>query len=153
MLNAHALGDLTMLNNIELLSEIEQILSDKNNWIKHRAAEDKDGKRVASVDDRACKWCLSGVVTYVVYQHFKDEPSISRGTTMLTRGYDLIELITAAMKDHTDGKFCGMVAEFNDDDETTHQDIMAVIERAKTYDEVINVSTDNTYGVVNVSTN
>jgi len=46
---------------IAILREVDSLLTPKS-WIKFSEAEDSEGNPVSAIDERACKWCLTGAL-------------------------------------------------------------------------------------------
>lgn len=48
---------------VKLISDIQRLLADGDNWCRNAMCIDKDGKQLEDVhDDNACAWCLSGAI-------------------------------------------------------------------------------------------
>lgn len=96
------------------LKELRDLLDHPNGWCKSNFAKNSDGESVDPQHPTACKWCLMGGVTHVAGHN---ELLYS---CVMSHLYDALRAI---------GTNVSMMT-FNDAPETTHADVIAVIDKA-----------------------
>lgn len=97
-----------------IIDRVIEKLSDPQRWTKGELARDAEGNEVGENDPAACSWCLAGALSAC-------EPDY--GKIQKTRRY-----ILRAIMAETHFFF---ISAFNDDDKTTHADVMRVLHTAK----------------------
>lgn len=100
------------------LYTVRGMLSDPKRWTKGASARNKYRHRVSPTSPSAVKWCLEGAVN----RSSAGAPSVASRRAFWVRRY-LIEATPVRPW------LCG-IAWFNDDPETTHADVLALIDRA-----------------------
>ena len=97
-----------------ILVDTKQLLSDENKWIKGSDAVDGHGDYVFATSKDACAWCLAGAI----------EKECDSGDK------DVSWRKTCKVQDWVDEHLynVGMMEEFNDSPDTTHQDMMSMLD-------------------------
>lgn len=98
-----------MNDRVDLLAPIRELLADKARWCRGAYARDCTDETVSLLDPRACKWCLAGAV-YITYGP----------------GSVAVEKVSAELLRRLEPS--KGIAVFNDSPETTHADILALLE-------------------------
>lgn len=103
--------------------KVIELYSDESKWAKNSYAYSEDGRKVASFNENACKWCLAGAIT-------KCYSSDAYAIRVVVR-----KAIRKLFGDKWDEKnlceeFRTNEVMFNDDPETTFEQVMAVLMEA-----------------------
>ena len=96
------------------LKAVRSLISEPNHWCKGNSAIDENGDPVSATSDRAVAWCLVGAIERVGNGQL---PRVLVMSVLLnTTGYGPCEI-------------------FNDADDTTHDDVLRLIDKAITNHE------------------
>ena len=101
---------------LKALKDTRKLLSDESKWCKGALALDSNGEECSYYACDAVKWCLPSALYYI-----KDENAyhVTLGT--------LYNVVLFAIEDHY---HFHRVVEFNDHADTTHEDILNVLDLA-----------------------
>lgn len=102
-----------MKTTVEILTGVRELLADPAHWTKGVLARNADDFEVEPRDPRAACWCLAGAVTKVAGD------------------YIVIPILDDVAMKHgaVESDNCPFV-ELNDADETTHEEILKVLDEA-----------------------
>lgn len=120
-----------------VLEVTADILSDPERWCQHSEASmvapPGYPARCGALDDRACKWCLSGAVTKASYlavpprdKESDQERSLARGKVMTNLAWVVTQKFGSSFLDPM-----SVLTTFNDRHNTTHSDVLAVLRATK----------------------
>jgi hypothetical protein len=100
--------------------KIKELLKSEEKWTKDEAARDKDGDRVSESSDRAVSFCLVGAF-WKCYPDGDDETRRKLANVILEKHPDraLPHLMPS-----------NVIIDFNDNQNTTFEDVRAVLEAA-----------------------
>ena len=104
------------MNTKDVLIKARTLISHKDNWIQQQYAEDKNGLVRAPRDPRACKFCAIGAIYAVIDDEIKKQNAIKALAQFADRW-------TSEYEDK-------IVVAFNDDEETTHEEVLEVYNKA-----------------------
>ena len=110
---------------LEILIKVRELLSNKDHWTKGYYARNVRNDMIDPQDPAACTFCMYGAIYKVCPDipfsavGFKD-PIIMQAHDEITRA--IVELYPA-FKDEPE-------ARFNDNSNTTHEDVLKVLDRA-----------------------
>lgn len=96
------------------MSKIKELLAKPESWAQGSLARNRRGEAVGPSDESACCFCLWGAVVRCYPER--------------SQYCDVLDALHAAIEARV-GKRLSLVS-FNDRSETTHADILAVVERA-----------------------
>ena len=102
-----------------ILREMRALLADERAWIKEHYAMTADGDITFGADPAACKWCLTGA-----FDRAKE-----RRPDALVSLRDLGWALAEYREKHDIPYTCGPM-DFNDSNDTTHQDVLAFLDWA-----------------------
>lgn len=115
-----------------LLGRVYMILEEEGRWVKEAAAMDKKGSHVSPESKEACKWCLSGAIEKAKFDIW---PYLNWDTHGVAEDF-----LAEAVQDKYPSCYmypddywnpeAGIVIKFNDREDTSHEDLMEVIEAA-----------------------
>jgi hypothetical protein len=97
------------MTTLETLKAARQTLTPLEAWTKGDNARDQDGARVDPQDPRATCWCLIGAIA--MQGHYSSVASYEIRQTLVK-----------------DGR-CDSIAAFNDDPDTTHDDVLGLLDK------------------------
>lgn len=100
--------------------KIKELLKSEENWTKGEAARDKYGDRVSESSDRAVSFCLVGAF-WKCYPDGDDEAKRKLANVILEKHPD--RAIPCLMPSN-------VIIDFNDHDNTTFEEVRAVVEAA-----------------------
>lgn len=98
------------MNNVEILTKARELIATPQRW--HKGSLFGDGAGEMAPQKRAVQFCIAGACIYVVPDnvfHYSDAKDLLE--PYMPRGFESI-------------------AQFNDDERTTHADVLAVLDRA-----------------------
>ena len=101
----------------EILVAARARLADPAHWTKGCFARDTEGLSVNKDDDKAVCWCLAGAI-------LKESPNINAGIAALM-----------ALEQGLDRKYLkkfGPVPEFNDSEDSSHKDVISLLDKTIT---------------------
>lgn len=104
------------------LARIRERLSPPRAWTREAMARDESGRPVMPSSPAACRWCLVGAYNAEVETVAPDSPERSRVAV------GLLFLLHAAARDLYGA---GALSWFNDDERTTHEMVLAVVDGAR----------------------
>ena len=112
------LPDLT--TEAQLLIDVRSLLSDISRWNKGAPAFNGNGKRTFALSDSACSWCLDGAV-------HREGRRYSLGAQMRAT-----DILGAAVQpaEPSPGQRLQPHVWYNDRPQTTHADILALLDKA-----------------------
>lgn len=96
------------MNTLEGLLAIRELLAVPERWTKEVGARDATGKHVNSTSPEAVCWCLVGAAVHFEIPTYPIERALGEAG----------------------GFGRSQITEFNDDEATTHPDILALLDRA-----------------------
>lgn len=111
-----------MVNRAEVLMAVRDTIKDDRNWNKEFFAQDDQGQDCSVLSDDATSFCVLGALDKVVYSFYN---------TNLTNLYDKFleyKRIIEQFVPQVNNK-CSVV-DFNDSDDTTHSDVIQVLNQA-----------------------
>lgn len=98
-----------MTSALKVLVAARELLSDEKRWTRYDLAHDVDGVEIGPRSENAVCWCVMGAV-------HKFSPGVAPGVG------GALNLVHNAVG--------GPIPEFNDDPETTHADVLRVLDVA-----------------------
>lgn len=106
------------MTTVEILKAARALISTPDKWVKGVYARNDKGVSVPDNDPAACAFCAVGAMRHAckIAEHELD-----------TRASDPYFLAKRAVRAQTNH---GAVSDFNDDEETTHADVLAAFDRA-----------------------
>lgn len=110
-----------MKTKLEALLDIRNTLRDPKNWTTGFFARDKEGHGTQPYDPEAVCWCLEGAMKKAVYETEDGIGEVSK--------YSLYIKVKYTLKNHIP-KNNLILASFNDDAVTKHEDVLAIIDQA-----------------------
>lgn len=99
------------MNTLEVLRKARELISDPARWTQGEIARDTDGVTVHADHRLAVCWCAIGAVKHAA-QHM--------GVHDVYKVFDALDQTAPG----------GLVVQFNDDPATTHDDVLAMFDRA-----------------------
>ena len=96
-----------------ILESTKSILESESSWIQGAMAMSSGMEEVDYLDESACKWCLTGAIRKAMY---------------LAKCHD-VPLVEARILDVIDHNH---LIHFNDAEDTTHEDVLAALDKAIT---------------------
>ena len=103
----------------EILVKVRGLI--ERGWTQNASARNANGDRVAPTSRHACKWCATGAL-YAIYEtipNWRDDPKTDETS----------DLVRAALPKRSND-FHKTIIGFNDADNTTQADILAVFDEA-----------------------
>lgn len=97
----------------EILRKAKALIDAPEKWTKGAFARDRSGGSVPIAGDEACAFCAAGAIYSVIDKFNAAE-------------FDLEDRAASAIGQAVGGSIAG----FNDDEDTTHADVMAAFDRA-----------------------
>ena len=102
----------------DILVKARSLIGNEECWVKGSLAEDHFGEEMYPTNSYACRWCLEG--------------AIIKATAL--DGYEVKDHIPSPIEIavdvlHRDG-FTGYLDDFNDDESTTHKDVLDLLDKA-----------------------
>lgn len=95
------------MNKVEVLRKAKELISDPEHWCKDDNSLDVNGKYVTADSPHAHSFCIYGAIS-------KYDPD----------GHEEYFYCYPKVKDFLASKGLPFVAQFNDDEDTTHEDVM-----------------------------
>ena len=114
--NLGSINDLTC----DLIEKAKAIIQSEHNWIKEDNAQDDDDESCEVNDERACSWCFYGALCYASGDYMP-----------MTFGHALKAISQQIVKDYPDddnSNPASIIIDWNDKDERTHNDVIAVMD-------------------------
>ena len=110
---------------LETLIKVRELLSNKDHWTKGYYSKDSHGIRIRPHEPSACTFCMFGAI----YKVCPDRPFSAVGfkDPFVIEVHDRIEKVIGELYPNFRE---ASVARFNDDPETTHADVLRVLDRA-----------------------
>ena len=93
-----------------ILKKTKELISDPARWTKGEMARTMFGASVSAHDSSATCWCIMGAI----HHETKDDPFLAGSAYQIVR---------TQLQGRT-------VSEFNDDQNTTHEDVMTLLDKA-----------------------
>lgn len=115
---------LSLVDDLEIIKEARSIIENEKNWTKNLMARTKDGNLVQSYSEEAVCWCMAGALhrafnKFQLYGEYK-------GTTIVEEFNNIIK----NQNTNSNGTPIHLnVSAFNDDPDTTHEDVLRVFDR------------------------
>ena len=100
----------------KILESAKSILESESVWIQGKGAVNPIMEEVESTDESACKWCLSGAIRKAMH-HSKCD--VIR-----------IRVVEFPVVHILEGQGYTHLIHFNDDPNTTHKDVMAILNKS-----------------------
>ena len=97
----------------------DEVLIDEDHWTQGHYAVDEHGFDTDPNDDQACAFCLHGAMLRVIADHEFDDAYYGRMVTELEVALD-----------HQFGSHGTLIVDFNDDSDTTFDDVVTVVRLA-----------------------
>ena len=121
---------------VKILRRTRDLIKEESSWIKGFPAVDKSGNDVKPTDPEACRWCLTGAVTYALHEGIVDGNVITNSlwSTFTLRGSvyrkiaDVLREENSKRLDLSGFNSQGIVG-FNDYPETTHSEILDLLDK------------------------
>ena len=106
----------------DALTEIRSLIATQDRWLRFSYAQDEDGAECEPIDPLACSFCLAGARVWAK----ENIPGV--GDTHKEQIFHIQE----AIAEYTPVLVAGIISSvaFNDHDDTTHEDVLAVLDRA-----------------------
>lgn len=114
------------MKDSELLILAKAEIASPENWAKNYFGRDESNKPIDVLDQRACKFCSMGAVHKAIQRQTKNGV-IERGRHATTARLFLLLEKSIGVYENDAGTG---VAEFNDSEDTRHDDVMAVFDLA-----------------------
>ncbi len=108
---------------LKLLQDVRTLLTDENHWCQGVSAATADDQSCNPTYEKACQWCMTGAIDkfgYVRNYHVLPEH-------LLAARRDARDVISKILVDMGKVHF---ITIFNDDDRTTHEDVLLVLDAA-----------------------
>lgn len=113
----------------KIVTGMLELFSEPEAWTKGEYARDANGGAVMITSENAVCWCLVGGMSLVEFDLISSDDGRLRFTDdELTELGRLIEALTDVVDDHVEpDPLNNSLSVFNDSDNTTHDDILAVL--------------------------
>ena len=121
----------------EILIKAKDQITDPTAWCQGSEAEDKDGNEVLGEDSSACKWCLSEAVLMHTFHpegqligvrqrayRFLKDAAIKKYKKRVE------DIVGVSIGDSANLHHSWVLSDFNDSEDTTHDDILKIIDEA-----------------------
>lgn len=124
------------LKVLDELRELRKLLEDPRRWTKGTFARNIEGFEVSASNPDAVCWCLEGAIAKIV----GDEIAASdEGSIFYTPLFNVIAACLSTAEIEGSG-----IAGFNDAEDTTHQDVLNLLDGALEYVESADIVVDFT---------
>ena len=94
------------------------VIQHPSNWCKRALARNEDDEPVDPVDDDACQWCMQGALDY-------------GNSTVADETFEVLAYVINPDKPKSEA--LNVIADFQDDERTTHEMVMAKFKEAIEY--------------------
>lgn len=115
-----------MINTtLENLVSVRELLTPESSWTKDMPAKDKYNNSIMCIDPNAVCWCLSGALFKTISDKFF-VGNFHYDEFLSTQS----ELLNVISKSYEFTNSFNRIADFNDSRDTTHRDVLNVIDLA-----------------------